>query len=130
MIVDCSPSRGEHRGFLEAITQVKDKLDGDRSRFRECHADALKNRAEIPRLLSCLEARPGLRCTGIYPGHRHSSSHPSGLRLRRPLAKAIDGKLRNDKAEAHRYNDSAGGQAVGDCRAQKLQRRMRVVGKL
>src|SRR5256712_2313301 len=54
----------------------------------------------------------------------------SRLRLRRSLAKAIDGRLRNDEAEAHRQNNRDGGHAVGDCCAHELQRRMRAVGKL
>src|ERR1700733_7830846 len=58
------------------------------------------------------------------------SFRPSRLPLRRPLAKAIDDKLWNDEAEAHRYNDSTRGQAVGDCRAQEFECRMRAVGKL
>jgi hypothetical protein len=55
---------------------------------------------------------------------------PSRLRLRRPLAKAINDKLWNDEAEAHRHNDSTGGQAVGDGRAQEFEGRLRAVGKL
>src|SRR5579871_4147909 len=52
-------------------------------------------------------------------------------RLRSPhsRAQAIEGQLRNNEAEAHRQNIRNGGRAVGDCRAQQLQSRMRAACK-
>lgn len=53
-----------------------------------------------------------------------------GPRLHQPLAKAIDGQLRNDEAQAHRKNDHDGSHAIRDRRAYERQRHMRAVGKL
>ena len=100
------------------------QIDPSRHFRSNCNdLDAFRPRSALP--------DPGLR-SAVQALARigHSSFHPSRLRLRRPLTNAIDGKLRNDEAEAHRHNDSTGRQAVGDCRAEEFQRRMRAVGKL
>src|SRR6267154_107638 len=55
---------------------------------------------------------------------------PSRPRLRRSVAKVVDGQLRNDETEAHRQNNRDGDHAVGGSRAYELQCPMRAFGKL
>src|SRR5277367_4234486 len=63
-------------------------------------------------------------------GYKPRRPRRSGIRLHRSVAKAINDHLRKDETKAHRQNDSDGGEAVGDCRAEELQGRMRAASKL
>ena len=55
---------------------------------------------------------------------------PAPQSLSPDSAEAIDSRSRNGQAEGHRKSDWHGSHAIGDRRAEELQRRMRAVGKL
>jgi hypothetical protein len=83
------------------------------SRLHRCWAEAVARSEEVSLRESSEEG--GRTCQ--YQALRDFDTGHLRVRLRRPLAKAINDKLWNDEAEAHRYDDRTGGQTVGDSRA-------------